>query len=72
MGLNFNNMKGTFIIDLPEKYIISVPDINGNETNPYFVTMLDKYCDLRIRFIIYMIVLFILSLLLAYLMGVPI
>lgn len=49
MGLNFNNMKGTFIIDLPEKYIISVPDINGNETNPYFVTMLDKYCDNIIR-----------------------
>ena len=36
------------------------------------IYMLDKYCDLRIRFIIYMIVLFILSLLLAYLMGVPI
>jgi len=42
-------MKGTFIIDLPEKYIISVPDINGNETNPYFVTMLDRYCNNIIR-----------------------
>lgn len=42
-------MKGTFIIDLPEKYIISVPDINGNETNPYFITMLDKYCNNIIR-----------------------
>lgn len=36
-------MKGTFIISIPEKYVISIPDIQGNETNPYFNVLADKY-----------------------------
>lgn len=36
-------INGTFKISIPEKYIISDPDINGNETNPYFLTIADRY-----------------------------
>ena len=36
-------MKGTFIIQIPEKYAISVPDAQGNETNPYFHPVVDRY-----------------------------
>lgn len=36
-------MQGTFIIHVPEKYAISVPDAQGNETNPYFHPVVDRY-----------------------------
>lgn len=36
-------MKGKFIIHVPEKYAISVPDALGNETNPDFHPVVDRY-----------------------------
>ncbi len=36
-------MQGTFIIQIPEKYAISVPDALGNETNPYSHPVVDRY-----------------------------
>ena len=38
-------MQGTFIIQIPEKYAISVPDALGNETNPYFHPVVDRYAS---------------------------
>ena len=38
-------MQGTFIIQIPEKYGISVPDAQGNETNPYFHPVVDRYAS---------------------------
>ena len=38
-------MQGIFEISIPEKYVISIPDMEGNETNADFTPMLDKYCN---------------------------
>ena len=36
-------MIGTFKISIPDKYVISAPDQNGNETNIYFSKLADIY-----------------------------
>ena len=38
-------MQGIFEISIPEKYVISIPDLQGIETNPDFKLILDKYCN---------------------------
>lgn len=42
-------MTGLFEISIPEKYVISEPDLEGNETSINFNTLADKYCNNIIR-----------------------
>lgn len=42
-------MIGKFEITIPQKYVISMPDMEGNETNPDFSLLLDKYCNNIVR-----------------------
>jgi len=36
-------MIGNYKVSIPSKYVLSMPDMQGNETNPDFNLMLDKY-----------------------------